>query len=525
MKLRGAAWVLVLSPVAVLTALGTPSCHSSSAPLQGLASGCSLNSDCDDPLVCIFSLCHQQCTATRDCPNNEACVETPSGNGVCQLASEAPCSPTKQCTGDLVCGLDSQCRAPCQGVGNCLAGQQCTQGACYDPGELDGSTGADGSNEGGSSSGGNEGGGDAPHDGPPVDAGPLGFVPSNFGTLSFADGGVPEAGEGGTPIVGPDGGLDFTDAPDVVISGNANNTSLPAHVVISLGTNPPMFANVYVMKTLTVDSSATLTFDDTNPVIFAVLGAVDIGGEINVGGDQYVGYAGAPTWGGPTSNQGPGGGGNGFTANFPSSGGGGGTFCGVGGKGGAPAGTPAIAGSVYGNATLTPLLAGSGGGYVDGNQWGAGGGAIQISSGSSILIRGVGIVNAGGGSAYGGGGSGGAILLEAPTIDIQGNVTANGGGGGGYSNAYTSTYGNGGQANGQPATGAVVNGQTIGGSGSAGTTITGSDGNSGDASSYFGSGGGGAGWIRLNTSSGSATISGTISPALGTACASQGTLN
>jgi hypothetical protein len=37
-------------------------------------------------------------------------------------------------------------------------------------------------------------------------------------------------------------------------------------------------------------------------------------------------------------------------------------------------------------------------------------------------------------------------------------------------------------------------------------------------------GGGGAGWIRINTTTGAAEISGVISPSMGGPCASQGTL-
>lgn len=522
MKLRATAWAIVATPVAVLVAIGTPSCSSSSKTPEGLAQGCSINTDCNDPLICAFSLCHQQCTASRDCAAGEACVKV-DGNGVCQLPGEAPCSATQTCQTGLVCGQDNQCRAPCTTVSDCLAGQLCTAMVCYDPGELDGSTGTEGGSSSGGEGGGSSSGGDASQDGPVVDAGPLGYVPSNFGTLSIADGGLPATAEGGTSIIGSDGGINWTGAPDVVISGTCGNSCLPPHVVISLGTNPPLFADVYVMNTFTVDSSATLTPTDSVPVIFAVLGAVDIQGEINVGGTGTTGGPGAPSWGGTTSAQGPGGGGSGFTANYPTSGGGGGTFCGVGGKGYAPSGAQAIGGSVYGNSTLTPLLAGSGGGYVNGYQWGAGGGAIQISSGSSILVRGVGIINAGGGSAYGGGGSGGAILLEAPTITVQGNVTANGAGGGGFSTVVSSTYGSNGQANGLPAPGGIAGGMTIGGVGSAAGTLNGSDGVAGDASTYYGGGGGGAGWIRFNSSTGSAVVdAGTVSPGFATSCATQG---
>jgi hypothetical protein len=62
-----------------------------------------------------------------------------------------------------------------------------------------------------------------------------------------------------------------------------------------------------------------------------------------------------------------------------------------------------------------------------------------------------------------------------------------------------------------------------GGNGSAGDTIAGGDGVSGGASTASGAGGGGAGYIRINTTSGKATLTGgTLSPSLSTPCATQG---
>jgi hypothetical protein len=191
-------------------------------------------------------------------------------------------------------------------------------------------------------------------------------------------------------------------------------------------------------------------------------------------------------------------------------------------------GAQAKGGSVYGGSTLVPLAAGSAGGYIlnGGYQWGAGGGAIQISSGTSIQVRGAGIINAGGGGgSFSGGGSGGAILLEAPTIIIEGAVAANGGAGGEYSNVTSSASGQNAQVSSTPAAGGNATGTiAVGGNGSAGTTINGSDGTTGDANTEIGSGGGGAGYIRLNSTSGKATITGTVSPDLTTPCATQGTL-
>jgi hypothetical protein len=529
---RTVAWAVALAPVSILVALGTPSCSSKSSAGAGqLASGCSLNSDCADPLICIFALCHQACNAQRDCTTAGAICDKINGNGVCELPQEVACTGTgtSTCQQGLTCA-NQQCRTPCQNAAtDCLEEQVCSSGACYDPSQLDAAASETGpASEGGTGTDGG-GGTDATSDGPAIEAGALGYVPSNFGSITIADGGVPVVPEGGTSIFGGDGGIDWDNAPTVTITGTCNNTvnCLPAPIVITLtdGAGFTFPANLYVMKAFTVASSALLAPTDTVPMIFAVLGPVDVQGTISVTANTYQGFAGANSWGGTSSPQGPGAGGNGFTTNYPTSGGGGGTFCGVGGKGFAPSGTQAPGGSPYGNATITPLVAGSAGGYVDTTQWGAGGGALQISSGASIHIRAVGVITAGGGSAYGGGGSGGSILLEAPSIFIEGNVAANGGGGGGFSTSFTSTYGVDGYPSGLPAPGGVVGGVQIGGSGSAAAIVKGSDGNPSDAGiTLYGGGGGGAGWIRLNSGDGGAGITGTLSPDLTTSCATQGTL-
>jgi hypothetical protein len=519
-KLRIAAWALVATPVAVLVAVGTPSCSSSSKQPADLASGCSINSDCADPLICAFSLCHEQCAASRDCSGGEACVKI-NGNGVCQLPSEAPCSATKACETGLVCGQDSQCRAPCMTVSDCLAGQLCTAMVCYDPGELDGSTGTEGGSSSGGEAGGSSGGDASPEGSVVVEAGPLGYVPSNLGTVTIADGGIPDAGADAAPpaIIGGDGGIDWSNAVDVSITTNCSASCLgPGITITQSGMSP---ATLYVVKSLTIASGQILTLNGANPVIIAALGPVDIQGSVNVNGVYASLYPGAGGWPPADNNgaapQGPGAGGNGLSPTYPTSGAGGGSYCGTGGKG---AGTGLIApgGGTYGNAQLIPLLAGSAGGYADNTSYSSfSGGAVQISSATSIIVRTVGFINAGGAGALGGGGSGGAILLEAPTVTIDGTLAANGGGGGSYSAGVG--------AGATPSNTAAA-GIGNGGGGSAGTTINGTAGQLGDAGiNAYGGGGGGAGFIRINTGPGGAVLdAGTISPALSSSCMTQGML-
>jgi hypothetical protein len=186
--------------------------------------------------------------------------------------------------------------------------------------------------------------------------------------------------------------------------------------------------------------------------------------------------------------------------------------------------TAATPGLTYGAPDLIPLQAGSAGGSRD-NARGAPGGALQITSSTSISVGITGAIFAGGlgGDYYAssngdgaGGGSGSAILLEAPTVTIGGTIAANGGGGGDATNVGTDSN----PANGP---GAAAGGGS-GGRGSAGATVNGAAGSVG--TSTYGAGGGGAGHIRINTTSGSATLSAgyILSPSVGTACVTQGAI-
>jgi hypothetical protein len=319
---------------------------------------------------------------------------------------------------------------------------------------------------------------------PNPNAGPLGFVPTNFNPTSIQ---VIDAGP-----FGGDGG--WANAPDVCIPGSGNacpptdaGQSLPPAMTIAMDDPDHTLADLYVLRSLTVDVAAYLSIAGPRPVILAVLTTVDVKGSVTVSAGAMesgpgIGQGGASTYQGS-----------------------GGSYCGIGG-----AGNGYATGSAYGTPTLHPLLGGSdGGGRSD--YAGLGGGALEIAAGMSIDVGIQGSINAGGTGAAGpthsgsgnSGGSGGALLLEAPTVSIRGAIATNGGGGG---------SGPIGTANDQPA-----------GNGSAGTQINGGPGPDG--------GGGGAGRIRINTASGAATITGIVSPSLepgpdgGSPCATQGTLN
>ena len=281
-------------------------------------------------------------------------------------------------------------------------------------------------------------------------------------------------------------------------------------------------ATLFVMKSLRVAQAAQLHVTGGSPAIIYALDDIVIDGTVS-------GVStGQPAGGFTQDDTGHGGGPGGGEALLSYDAAGGGSYCGVGGKGGPGSGGRARAGGkVYGNPEIVPLIGGSSGGggpSVD-SAGGSGGAALQLSAGRAISVTLAGVINVGGigGRANAGaGGSGGALVLEAPAVTVHGTLAANGGGGA-LSNG--GTPGQSGQPTAEPALGSAV----TAGAGSAGKTKDGGDGSppplDGGTANDAGGGGGGAGRIRINTSTGSADITGaTISPDPTTSCATQGKL-
>jgi hypothetical protein len=285
------------------------------------------------------------------------------------------------------------------------------------------------------------------------------------------------------------------------------------------------WVNLVVVESLTVAAGVIVRVTGSVPLIVVSLGDIMLSGAIDAhSASLNVGPGGAPPADSDAMGMGAGGG-----SAAPSSaviGGSGGSFCGLGGYGGGAtsASTPA---TPSGNPDVRPLAGGSSGGGGDVGS-GAGGGAVQIVSAGTITLPTGGSINAGGEGGpigglaadqnAGGGGSGGAILLEATTVVIAGNVAANGGGGGGD---YANPAGADATADATPAAGGAGGTDVAaGGNGSAGSTPSGAVGIAGTGGLNSGGGGGGAGRIRINTSTGTAAITGVLSPSQMTACAS-----
>lgn len=123
-----------LVTLAVLTFSAIWSCSNSDKEkiqAAGLSEGCTLNSDCKDPLVCTFTRCHDECKTDRDCPGEQRCVKGEQGL-VCQLKVETDCSKNAAvCQGAQVCGVDGECRDRCVVNADCTSEQTCAvSGQC-----------------------------------------------------------------------------------------------------------------------------------------------------------------------------------------------------------------------------------------------------------------------------------------------------------------------------------------------------------------------------------------------------------
>jgi len=283
--------------------------------------------------------------------------------------------------------------------------------------------------------------------------------------------------------------------------------------------------NLIVVKSLAVQSTGAITVTGGVPLIVVSLADVTLFGSVDAASVSLgVGPGGA----GPAASNaaGMGGGGGAAGSGATKVGGSGGSYCGLGGNGGGQT----TVGMAYGNVAIRPLVGGSaGGGGAVGS--GAGGGGLQITAAGTLTLNTSASITAGGQGGpiggiatdqnAGGGGSGGSILLEATNVTLAGTMAANGGGGGGD---YSGTGGADATPNATPAPGgAGGTSDAAGGAGGAASVINGSPGMTG-ASVNSGGGGGGTGRIRINSMSGSATVSGVLSPAATTSCVTQGPL-
>lgn len=302
----------------------------------------------------------------------------------------------------------------------------------------------------------------------------LDFVPTNLAGLDLSDHG--DLG-------------DIVETYGISPSGFSHPGSRQANLTQEDGRT----LRVLIVRSLRIPAGSVVRLFDKDPIAVVALQTIDIEGVLRAEPGDCGGFSGGSI---DENGVGPGGG---LLSSRGS-----GSFCGHGGIGG---GRTGASGATYGAPELHPLIGGSGGSeHVNAR----GGGAVQLVAGQRIRVTPGGGINMPGG-AWVSAGSGGAILLEAKDVIIGGTLAANGGGAGVMS-------GGAGQLSDTPTPG---NGP-LDGTGGAGTQIDGRNGTVLDTK--VGRGGGGAGRIRINTLSGQATITGVVSPALTTPCATEGTL-
>jgi hypothetical protein len=323
------------------------------------------------------------------------------------------------------------------------------------------------------------------------------------------DGGPP--GDGNQVCLGTlvpvcfDDTVDKIDLPLIVDTGSASDC--PFVVTPANGSS-----ELCVITARTIDLSGhTLRAVGPRPLVIAAIDTITItNGNIDVSSPTGPGLrtgAGADAFecgvqmNGTPDDTGAGGGAGG---SFGASGGPGAS--GSNGSAGAQPGMKLPIETLHGGCAGT---SGGAGAQTVGGVGGHGGGAVYLVAGTLIMMDGSSNVFAagggGGGGAVraggGGGGSGGMIALEAPTVQVDCLLAANGAGGGGGSNTGTGDDGKDGtQLNFMSVAAGGAADMGGGGGGGAGSTATLPDGSAGFAGPS-GSGGGGGGavgviWLR-----------------------------
>ena len=292
-----------------------------------------------------------------------------------------------------------------------------------------------------------------------------------------------------TPSNFDPGAVDFGNAPNATLNcGTTTIDTTPGTPTLDnwCGNAPPRIVQnqnsgpavvIVPLRGLTIAQGSTLRLVGNRPVLLAVIGDVSIDGSIDASADGATPGAGG-NW-----SCGASAGGNGQGDNlFGAGGGGGGGYGTQGGPGGnSTGGERGNPGGTRGNGNISPLLGGCNGGLggrCDNVAGAAGGGAVQISATGNV--RATGSLSADGGfgsrgcgndNGATGGGSGGAVLIEARSLDVgSATLSARGGDGG-------SSDGNGGR----------------------GATNANSSGDNGGSGGLNGGGGGGGGYGRIRT--------------------------
>ena len=131
----------------LLLALATLSLAGGCRTYTPLGEQCSLNTDCEPPLVCRLSRCRNWCSGDRDCPVGLYCAVDNQGLGSCLLPDESECdvSGPEVCPDGTACAPNGICMSTCESSVECLWSGACIEGFCVDVtlSEDDGGPGTD----------------------------------------------------------------------------------------------------------------------------------------------------------------------------------------------------------------------------------------------------------------------------------------------------------------------------------------------------------------------------------------------
>jgi hypothetical protein len=231
-------------------------------------------------------------------------------------------------------------------------------------------------------------------------AGGNGLCPGGAGTIYTKASGI------GTLFV-DNGGITGTNTP---LSSNYSLPPAPFNLNISGAATVVPLTPLPLLSNLTINAGSTLTMPGAQSnLVVAVLKDFNLTGSLNVDDEGYP-QTNGPGAGSAIASEGSGGGYGGAGGNSSS---------------GAPGGTN------YGSATQ-PVDFGSGGGNGQNTITGGsdGGGALRISVGGTLNVNGN--ISANGNSGWqddSGGGAGGSIWITANTLAGTGNISASGGDG------------------------------------------------------------------------------------------------
>lgn len=403
-----------------------------------------------------------------------ACGGSSSNGDAAQGTERGPCYPNETCNAGLICLSDTCVMPPSSDAGSDATPDGTIEmDAMPMPGADSGTDGTPSGSDGGAEAG-------------------FPFAPSNIPLSAIDFGGVDDielADTHGCVIDTGAGSISCDDAgiPARFHFAQVNQPGVDGGPAVPLGVFVANSLKIDAMVTVNV-TSAPVLLDGGVPaptpgLAFVAARDIDVEGTLRTGPafEPWSTYAPYGTYAAGSRPPAP---------NFVDPAGG--SFCGAGGPSNGNVNAPLLL------PALIPLVGGQAGATnYFGVAFAAGGGAIELVAGGSLLVGPSGVIsvlgltdnytNAGAYSIPGG--SGGGVLLEASTVRVTGTLAADG-----------ATGGNG------------------GGSGSSGTTINGGGGGT--------SGGGGAGTIRLNSRTGTATLDpqSTISPATSSPCFTEGML-